>query len=352
VKFAGFENEKKEVRPVWILNLVPFLGLGTFYAAGSKILPLMICVWIYEFLIFCTPVGSFGRIESAFQLYCFLSLIGTVVVMAHNHNLEKRMNAARPGNIASLSDSVAATGRLGKPEGDVQALDTFARKVRDAEKRMKTGEFAAPKQELAPEASEAVSLPSRQEPVPLRDEPISVPRHRPDLYYQFAPENVEPARSEETFCAPVEDEVQLEQPTVSSFQEYETLGAAEAIVEPLPAAVTPDVMPVEPEPVPSTTAAHSEQQVQGFIDKLGDTVGTSYQQEPLAAPSFDLSFPKFEAPTFNFDFKSSFAAEPTSALFTTEKNESKSNTPAETCQRCGSAKQSDFSFCLSCGISF
>ena len=97
--------------------------------------------------------------------------------------------------------------------------------------------------------------------------------------------------------------------------------------------------------------AQTPEQIQQFFEKLGETVGTSYQQEPLSKPSFDISFPSFESPNFSFDFSSALSSDFSSMSgLNPEPDENSSN--KDSCKRCGVAKHADFTFCLGCGISF
>lgn len=97
--------------------------------------------------------------------------------------------------------------------------------------------------------------------------------------------------------------------------------------------------------------AQSPEQIKQFFEKLGETVGTSYQQEPLSKPSFDISFPSFESPNFSFDFSSALSSDFLSMSGSQpESDENKPN--KDNCKRCGVAKHADFTFCLGCGISF
>lgn len=97
--------------------------------------------------------------------------------------------------------------------------------------------------------------------------------------------------------------------------------------------------------------AQTPEQVQKFFEKLGETVGTSYQQEPLSKPSFDISFPTFESPNFSFDFSSALSTD-FSSMIGSPPESSDETPPKDSCKRCGVAKHADFTFCLGCGISF
>lgn len=92
--------------------------------------------------------------------------------------------------------------------------------------------------------------------------------------------------------------------------------------------------------------SEEDRKVTEFVDKLANTIGSATSPQPTIDSSFEFSIPNFES-SFSFDFSnalSDVAAEKDTA--------STASKGSKHCQRCGSDRQSEFSFCLKCGISF
>lgn len=92
--------------------------------------------------------------------------------------------------------------------------------------------------------------------------------------------------------------------------------------------------------------SEEDREVTEFVDKLANTIGSATSPQPAIDSSFEFSIPNFES-SFSFDFSnalSDVAAEKDSA--------GTASKGSRHCQRCGSDRQSEFSFCLKCGISF
>lgn len=94
--------------------------------------------------------------------------------------------------------------------------------------------------------------------------------------------------------------------------------------------------------------SEKDRKVTDFVDKLANTIGSASAPQPTIDSAFEFSLPTFES-SFSFDFSNALADG-------TEKDKSyEANAASKSskhCQRCGSDRQSDFSFCLKCGISF
>lgn len=88
-----------------------------------------------------------------------------------------------------------------------------------------------------------------------------------------------------------------------------------------------------------------DRKVTDFVDKLANTIGGATAPQPTVDSPFEFSLPDFES-SFSFDFSNALADVAEKDTANTASKSSKH------CQRCGSDRQSDFSFCLKCGISF
>lgn len=91
-----------------------------------------------------------------------------------------------------------------------------------------------------------------------------------------------------------------------------------------------------------------DRKVTDFVDKLANTIGSASAPQPTIDSAFEFSLPNFES-SFSFDFSNALA-DGTEKDTTYEANAGAKS--SKHCQRCGSDRQSDFSFCLKCGISF
>ena len=355
MKFAGFHNERKSVVQVWLLNLVPFLGLGTLYATGGKFLPLLATVWAYQFFAWNWSKTFSDKIEMEFHVYIVLSIVGTLVALTHNASLSyrKRMaaNSQSRKNISNMAGKVGHHAIEAGDGNDPRPLETLERKVREAEQAIKRKQtYEMSKQAPKPVENSLICEPAQPTVEPAPDVQKSEPE--PSIFdTHYTPEqlaeleNYSAHTESETPEAPVSFE-----PVPEPVPEYKPTPAVASIFE---SRIETPAAPPQPEPA---AVLQTEERVQEFVSKLGDTVGTSYQQEPLTKPSFDLSFPAFEQPRFSFDFSSALSSDPMSfspdSSSTVPSTESKPNVNPQHCPRCGSAKQSDFSFCLRCGISF
>ncbi|MCA9804506.1 MAG: hypothetical protein KC777_21195, partial [Cyanobacteria bacterium HKST-UBA02] len=120
----------------------------------------------------------------------------------------------------------------------------------------------------------------------------------------------------------------------------------------------PEPEPLRVEMLESALSTPGEKSGNGHQDPDGlrnlepysaDTAPTSPVKkgpDPLAA-GLGTDFYNFELPSFETDFKFDFGN-------SLELGKTQSGAPAgqDHCQRCGASVQTDFAFCLSCGLSF
>jgi hypothetical protein len=458
-------TEPKRVDLVWKLNLIPFFGIGLIYAGGTDVVVFMLGVYLVELVSFVTAGANFG---TWLMWYIMLSVCGMAKVYMHNYQL-KELNDENEGpkTITSLQSSVSRGGSIHAPLeddlGDSIVLDSFRRKVLEAEKRLKQNSATAevsksggystqersnsekffadldasayvspevlnvsnsgqhdadrdrderfdfvagqsvellgtPHEDFTPgdagtlnnfsasgnfkldslDASDAQEkfnaawdMPGNQSSE-KRDDFITQGNDARDGFLTERKDDGEQSAKRDAFITQGNDardnflsdgnddaddfrsteetsrEVTAKDKNawndswkpVESGKKLKPIPSGQLPVASKPIEAAPIANPVPPE------------QVQNFMGKLGDTVGTTYQQEPVATPSFDLSFPQFEAPKFSFDFSSALENFSSGTTFAAEKKEGPSQSSQDECQRCGSAKQSDFAFCLGCGISF
>lgn len=90
--------------------------------------------------------------------------------------------------------------------------------------------------------------------------------------------------------------------------------------------------------------SEKDRKVTDFVDKLANTIGSASAPQPTIDSAFEFSIPNFES-SFSFDFSNALSD-------VAEKDTANAAKGSKHCQRCGSDRQSDFSFCLKCGISF
>lgn len=374
MKFAGFENERKRVFLVWVLNLVPVLGLGIIYASGTRLLVPLIGLWCIEIIgIGFFTHGNAERFSYLVNWYIFQSLFGSIWCVIHNRILEYRVyRADLAADEKEISDRAGSTGQTGtreppyQPNGAVHALDTLEAKVRRAEERLKDRrdrsaavgsqgpdkrlgtETRTPVVPELPKANEIEYKPLFAESVGEEEHTLDISRMEPVFEPTSGKLSFEPAPYMVQDSSPV-----IEKRDIDAVEPVSPPLAADAVhlwtVEERENAVEP---PARLEAVVAESA-QAPQQIEHFFQKLGDTVGTSYQQEPFSKPSFDISYPAIEPPDFSFDFSAALQTDFSSPVGSSEKPESKPENPQEEqCHRCGSARHSDFSFCLRCGLSF
>ncbi|MBX9669694.1 MAG: zinc ribbon domain-containing protein [Candidatus Obscuribacterales bacterium] len=456
MSFDAFQNERKSILTVWILNLLlPGVGLGTMYAAGASCLPILMGAWVYQLVSM--------NLQVAIQCYVFLSVAGTIAAIHHNEKYAERQQRALD-LLQSKNDQSAESEQLvDAQQTEVHALDTLERKVRQAEQIL-----ARRQDEDSLEESSSLVLPKSSEiqaswvdlnnantlkgageredgylSDPLRQSPINVPSRfangflktpsldsaetphalsgdgtdmalskdakiavsgldvaasgldvfssndttksidaitgRSDSAVEKGPSTAQPEppltqvpAMETTQPAaygfgtidvhePVEVSFATQaQPPAPPAQPRPPLQIPPPALEPVAPSHSPaplwaeslDLVTSEKSDLPSSPPATeppanaTESQVQGFMQTLGDSVGTSYQQTPYPQPSFDFSYQRFEAPNFTFDFTGALE-EPQSTSSSQKQNNAKGD-----CPNCKSPKQPEFSFCLRCGVSF
>ncbi len=448
MKLDGFENERKSILYVWILNLLlPGVGLGTMYAGGSACLPILIAAWVYQLFAL--------NLHVAIQCYIFLSVVGTFWAIANNVRFEERQRQALKALQSKADLRLSSEDSVTTSAEEIHALDTLERKVRQAEKILaqhREEELNSVSNEgqsvLLPKPSElhvlwtdkssanaerhhlaelhsasdeveSGSLPKPSELPVMWTGNSSANAERHGLAEPPTAQSVEPSGAAATVESSIEidknqdlirvqgvaefpleskwrQQPQVQQPPGSMEQppvqtECPTSPLAEPTVEQPPVRIeSPDPLLAEPiveqppvqiksptpllaesadlvrsgkselpsdsasaESVPTTA---SESQVQGFMQTLGDTVGTTYQQTPFPQPSFDFSFQRFEAPNYTFDFTGALeqphSTEALEQSHSTSSSSAKSSTAKENCPHCNSPKHPEFSFCLRCGVSF
>ncbi|MDZ4834968.1 MAG: hypothetical protein SGJ27_14420 [Candidatus Melainabacteria bacterium] len=383
-----FWKGEKTLAGVLMLNIL-FPGLGLVYAGGLKwawALPV-----ILTFLFWVVIDAPRDNVVTLISLASFLtSLLGCGMVGLAR--LERSLRVGNPG--PNTSDLASRFGNGQISHSAVAALDTLEEKVRKADEQLR---LARPDDDQRAEKKTISDLKDMQLPKPtpiIEERPQPLVRDTPHSQDQskhgkltLPPDKDavprEPATPEPTYFAPpVERPFESPvKPEIDLSVEENFAPPAEAQSEFAKSEFTPPVEDNFSEPIftlgvdtelpPSAldgssestkgdtvadqkfalSIAQSPEQVQKFFDKLGETVGTSYQQERLSKPSFDISFPSFESPNFSFDFSSALNSDFSSIAGT---NQGEPDQPVDTdkCQRCGAIKQTDFSFCLGCGISF
>lgn len=141
LKLITSDPDERDVRLVWLLNLVPYLGLGYLYAVGLKGLKPILMLWVIEF-IFATPLNLIW-------VYVLLSLIGTAQLismrspakkLAANKQLyfDSRLNPPTnraQGLIIAAQEKHAQSPLAGAQEE--HALPTLERKAKRAERALK-----------------------------------------------------------------------------------------------------------------------------------------------------------------------------------------------------------------------
>ncbi len=442
MNFDAFQNERKSILTVWILNLLlPGVGLGTMYAAGGACLPILMAAWVYQLFAM--------NLQVAIQCYVVLSVIGTVSVVTHNVSFDERQRRALNMLQSKNDQPVDSDAPVSSHSSEVRALDTLERKVRQAEQIL-----ARHNDEKSLDESDSLVLPKPSEPQtswvdlsnanrlqgvgeredgyltdPLRQSPVNVPsrfangflnspsldsdenshafsgdkpdmelskdariaasgrdvlsangttnsieantsRSQSDTLESLPTTEPEPSTVQAPAIGTIHSAehglsaIDVQGPIETSFatraqpilpEQIPPPPASEQIAHLQPAplwAESLDLLTAEKSDVPSSLPATeppvnaTESQVLGFMQALGDTVGTSYQQTPYPQPSFDFSYQRFEAPNFTFDFTGALE-EPQSTSSSQKQMDLKEN-----CPNCNSPKQPEFSFCLGCGVSF
>lgn len=401
-----FWQGRKTVKGVLIFNtMLP--GLGLIYAGGAIWTLAVGPAWVV--LFYGLPILSPGSWINTYSLFWFgFSLIGSAIVwLRHGQGTAE---LGRPGpNTRDLSS------HFGKGEGKgvtISALDTFEQKVKNADEFLKATRALElenakqkPKTELVepkPVAEErhlslACETPqseleqsdfesesqlglefaqdvSQFEPIKIAPpaelhslpsfhesragEPLALPSEPNRFETSFAPEQVAQLVTEPVSQLSVDQSPDFQPTDVAPPADFSPSFHEASFGDSLPPAssdISSSVLEEKSIQVDDEESAlaskHSPEQVQRFVEKLGETVGTSYQQEPLSKPSFDISFPSFEAPQFSFDFSDALASDFLS-ISGSGKDEHGKQLSEDNCLRCGTIRHSDFSFCLGCGISF
>lgn len=415
MSFSGFSNERKSVRVVWLLNLVPPGGLGTVYACGPKALIFLIPFWCYLSYSF-TPLSL---------LFCYflMSVWATIAISITNMNLQlKEMSREKDDmSLKQLDQSIIRIKDLiDQSESGSFALNTLEAKVKRAEKRL-TAETVKPVLSLQSSIEQKVANAERllQE---KRKQLESLEAERKAAVASEAARFKEVAKLAETAqagCrldsndtafkkdASIHDSVDLIPEDLEEQTKRESkIFEFESPIE-LQWSFTPEPeLESQPEAVCDSTDIALSSQNPGSINyigpnldldlevKLGSSGSNGYNghnghevyEDALRSPgaksssvpdlgssssdlstaqySFDLSVPSSETSetsetlktNFKFDFENPFE---TGKSFMTSidgslasKKSGKKDENEICCQRCGSSIQSDFSFCLACGISF
>lgn len=85
-KQFGGNPDSCSVKNVWLLNLIPYAGLGLFYGAGPRSIPFLLGLWFFEL-----ATGAQHFSQQVF-LYFLLSIIGTVALL-HRQGKFDSMNS-------------------------------------------------------------------------------------------------------------------------------------------------------------------------------------------------------------------------------------------------------------------
>ncbi|HEY9712342.1 MAG TPA: hypothetical protein V6C72_02665 [Chroococcales cyanobacterium] len=393
------DPEQKKIVLVWLFNLFPYIGLGTFYACGPRWLPFMFIFWIWE-VIFAKSMNWTGT-------YFVLSLIGTIAIIVQRANalsaretdmyvdrtLQKFMDMEPERNSSldllnseSITDTLNRQLKERRRSGEEPfALDSFEAKARRAEASLRS-QAADDQSTQSHQDGERIKLPEaqpappvvqakivRKPPVAARP-PVEAADPTSDAATQFkvldpadtnaAIENlseniVAPGALVDNAPVPVPGfdygkigminnglDEKLQAPLVSAnsgvtdssqeFSDAKSSGLVKAS----------DVGPVGP---PDYAPAKESQT---FSDTQAAPVSTNgagcqpagVQSSGSASPSnsfsdfHEFSLPDFDLPKFDYTFH---ADTPSVAAAHDEK-----------CPQCGSVKDSHFSFCLKCGHSF
>lgn len=120
----------QKIALVWLLNMVPGLGLGLLYAGGSRTLPLLFFAWLLQAFV---PGGM-----AIFPCFFAFSILGTLLIIAREgmkKDVRSRRSDAQPRlDWKADNDSAPEEGE----EDDTRfALTSLKEKVRLAEEQYK-----------------------------------------------------------------------------------------------------------------------------------------------------------------------------------------------------------------------
>src|ERR1700722_12798955 len=95
------------VKNVWLLNLIPFAGLGLFYGAGPKSIAWLLGLWCYE-------LATGAQLPQYASLYFVLSIVGSVALL----HRQGKFNSMNSQNISTFR----AEHNLSDDDDDEQRL--------------------------------------------------------------------------------------------------------------------------------------------------------------------------------------------------------------------------------------
>lgn len=403
MSFPGFRYESKRIPVIWMLNLFPpGFGLGTIYAGGPKTILLLFPLWLFLLQHF-TP-------GSAVVCYLITSIAGTIIAAVRNHDMTVRSNmllseeqSLKPVERSRDDDFALNTLEVKAREAERRlkeknraplplpdsseslSLDPIARKALEAQERLEArarqaeAERNALSLDTTGNAYFSRSVPEPEPAHSFEPEPaysLEIEPGEPDPAYIFEPEpEPEPEPPEpEPEPAPIYSFEAEPEPEPSYIFETEPepepepaepapIYSFEAEPEPEPSCVFETEPEAEPEPLKvemleSALSSPGEKSGNGHQDAAGlrdlepypaDAAPASPVKkapDPLAA-GLGSDFYNFELPSFETDFKFDFGNS-----FDLGKIQTGAPAGRDHCQRCGASVQTDFSFCLSCGLSF
>jgi hypothetical protein len=199
---ASLQEIQRAVAVVWVLNLVPFLGLGFLYAARLRGLPVLFFLWMAELAWF-----KGGAIV---PLYFILSVLGTFVVVIDRRKLTvDEMLRPLQDEPATTDDTNLAnegaeqrrdrllTDTTIDPGGDHSdfALSSFDRKLQAAEKQLAARPQNNDQDDYDVQAGLAAAAPSRS----AVDPTVSAKAVSPDPTGQFVGSQSESAAEAAVF---------------------------------------------------------------------------------------------------------------------------------------------------------
>ena len=119
-------SNEPNIKLVWLLNLIPYLGLGYLYAVGLKGFKVMLFFWIFELM--------FGSPMHLIWIYFILSVLGSAHIINKDRSTAIKL---RQVDFNKEIDSVEPGTQIPMGESSQYSLSTLEMKARKAEQALK-----------------------------------------------------------------------------------------------------------------------------------------------------------------------------------------------------------------------